>query len=89
MAENIANENNELSKKAAPVQVKATQQVAVIDTEGQKPKLESVTLKDISKFVKDDIGFSYQGTSVPAGEHQITDRRRPTPPARWVVSVMK
>jgi carbohydrate-specific outer membrane porin len=35
--------------------------VAVIDTEGQKPKLESVTLKDISKFVKDDIGFSYQG----------------------------
>ena len=61
VAENIANENNELSKKAAPVQVKATQQVAVIDTEGQKPKLESVTLKDISKFVKDDIGFSYQG----------------------------
>ncbi len=41
------------------MQVKATQQVAVIDTEGQKPKLESVTLKDISKFVKDDIGFSY------------------------------
>lgn len=61
VAENIANENNELSKKAAPVQVKATQQVAVIDTESQKPKLESVTLKDISKFVKDDIGFSYQG----------------------------
>lgn len=61
VAENIANENNKLSKKAAPVQVKATQQVAVIDTEGQKPKLESVTLKDISKFVKDDIGFSYQG----------------------------
>lgn len=69
--------------------MKATQQVAVIDTEGQKPKLESVTLKDISKFVKDDIGFSYQGTSVPAGERQITDRRRPTPRARWAVLVMK
>ncbi len=62
------------------MQVKATQQVAVIDTEGQKPKLESVTLKDISKFVKDDIGFSYQGYFRSGWEHQITDRRRPYAP---------
>lgn len=89
MAENIANENNELSKKAAPVQVKASQQVAVIDTDGQKPKLESVTLKDISKFVKDDIGFSYQGYFRSGWGRQTMDRHRPMPPARWAVLVMK
>ena len=60
-AENIANENNEISQRAAPAEVKATQQVAVINTDGKKAKVESVTMKDLSKFVKEDIGFSYQG----------------------------
>ena len=46
---------------SAPTSVKATQKVAVISHEGGKTSVESVTLKDISKFIKDDIGFSYQG----------------------------
>ena len=61
VAENIANENNEISQRAAPAEVKATQQVAVINTDGKKAKVESVTMKDLSKFVKEDIGFSSQG----------------------------
>ncbi|MCX3407492.1 carbohydrate porin [Raoultella ornithinolytica] len=61
VSENIANENNEISQRAAPAEVKATQQVAVINTDGKKAKVESVTMKDLSKFVKEDIGFSYQG----------------------------
>jgi carbohydrate-specific outer membrane porin len=61
VAENIVNENNEVGEKSAPAQVKATQQVAVINTDGKKTRVESITMKDLSKFVKDDIGFSYQG----------------------------
>ncbi|WP_432700067.1 carbohydrate porin [Kluyvera cryocrescens] len=61
VAENIENENSEKTNTVAKPEVKATQQVAVINTEGNKPKVESVTMKDISKFVKEDIGFSYEG----------------------------
>lgn len=61
VAENIKNENGELAQSVANTQVKGTQQVAVIDSNGEKTTIESVTLKDISKYVKDDIGFSYQG----------------------------
>lgn len=41
--------------------MKGAQKVAVINNENGKNSVESVTLKDISKFIKDDIGFSYQG----------------------------
>ncbi|MFH0473750.1 carbohydrate porin [Kluyvera ascorbata] len=61
VAENIENENSEKVKDAPKPEVKATPQVAVINTEGKKPTVESVTMKDISKFVKEDIGFSYEG----------------------------
>lgn len=61
VAENIENENSEKVNNAPKPEVKATQQVAVINTEGKKPTVESVTMKDISKFVKEDIGFSYEG----------------------------
>ncbi|HGH3372461.1 TPA: carbohydrate porin [Kluyvera cryocrescens] len=61
VADNIENENSEKNNAVAKPEVKATQQVAVINTEGNKPKVESVTMKDISKFVKEDIGFSYEG----------------------------
>lgn len=61
VAENIENENSEKVKHAPKPEVKATQQVAMINTEGKKPTVESVTMKDISKFVKEDIGFSYEG----------------------------
>ena len=61
VAENIENENSEKVKNVPKPEVKATQQVAVINTEGKKPTVESVTMKDISKFVKEDIGFSYEG----------------------------
>ncbi|MXC78895.1 carbohydrate porin, partial [Escherichia coli] len=30
-------------------------------SKGDKTTIESVTLKDISKYIKDDIGLSYQG----------------------------
>lgn len=60
-AENIENENSEKETRASKSEVTATQQVAVINTEGNKPTIESVTMKDISKFVKEDIGFSYEG----------------------------
>lgn len=61
VAENIENENSEKVNNAPKPEVRATQQVAVINTEGKKPTVESVTMKDISKFVKEDIGFSYEG----------------------------
>ncbi len=41
--------------------INGSQQVAVIESKGDKTTIESVTLKDISKYIKDDIGFSYQG----------------------------
>lgn len=61
VADNIENENSEKVNAVAKPEVKATQQVAVIDTSGSQAKVESVTMKDISKFVKEDIGFSYEG----------------------------
>lgn len=61
VADNIENENSEKTNAVVKPEVKATQQVAVINTDGKKPKVESVTMKDISKFVKEDIGFSYEG----------------------------
>lgn len=60
-ADNITNENKPVGDISAPTSVKATQKVAVISHEGGKTSVESVTLKDISKFIKDDIGFSNQG----------------------------
>lgn len=61
VSENINNENGEINQSGSHVPVKGTQQVAVIDSNGKNTTIESVTLKDISKYVKDDIGFSYQG----------------------------
>ncbi|VFS79813.1 Cryptic outer membrane porin BglH precursor [Raoultella planticola] len=62
-AENIANENNEISQRAAPAEVKATQQVAVINTDGKKAKVESVTMKDLSKFRQRGYWFQLSGIS--------------------------
>lgn len=61
VADNIENENGEHDQQAGHPQVKGTQQVAVLDNNGKKTTVGSVTLKDISKYVKEDIGFSYQG----------------------------
>lgn len=61
VADNIANENGELTQSAENATVKGSQQIAVIDSNGEQTTIESVTLKDISKYIKDDIGFSYQG----------------------------
>lgn len=61
VADNIENENNAVGDISTPTPVKGTQKVAVFNHEGGKTKVESVTLTDISKFIKDDIGFSYQG----------------------------
>lgn len=61
VADNIPNENGELTQSAENATVKGSQQIAVIDSNGEQTTIESVTLKDISKYIKDDIGFSYQG----------------------------
>ncbi|AIR60643.1 porin [Cedecea neteri] len=61
VADNIENENNHLDTKPAPTPVKGTQKVTVVNNEGGKTTVENVTLKDISKYIKDDIGFSYEG----------------------------
>ncbi|HCA3432753.1 TPA: carbohydrate porin [Salmonella enterica subsp. enterica serovar Ball] len=61
IAENIKNENGERSQSTKNTRVNGTQQVAAIEHDGSNTKVESVSLKDISKFIKDDIGFSYQG----------------------------
>ncbi len=39
------------------------------------PAYSAMTLKDFSTFVKDEIGFSYNGTSVPAGAPPRTARQ--------------
>lgn len=61
IAENIKNENGERSQSTRNTRVNGTQQIAVIEHDGSNTNIESVSLKDISKFIKDDIGFSYQG----------------------------
>lgn len=61
IAENIKNENGERSQFTRNTRVNGTQQIAVIEHDGSNTNIESVSLKDISKFIKDDIGFSYQG----------------------------
>ncbi|HCM1921156.1 TPA: carbohydrate porin [Salmonella enterica subsp. salamae serovar 16:m,t:e,n,x] len=61
IAENIKNENGERSQSTRNKRVNGTQQIAVIEYDGSNTNIESVSLKDISKFIKDDIGFSYQG----------------------------
>lgn len=61
VADNIENENNHLDTKSPPTPVKGTQKVAVVNNEGGKTSVQNVTLKDISKYIKDDIGFSYEG----------------------------
>lgn len=61
IAENIKNENGERSQSTRNTRVNGTQKIAVIEHDGSNTNIESVSLKDISKFIKDDIGFSYQG----------------------------
>ncbi|MEM0569782.1 carbohydrate porin [Salmonella enterica] len=61
IAKNIKNENGERSQSTRNTRVNGTQQIAVIEHDGSNTNIESVSLKDISKFIKDDIGFSYQG----------------------------
>lgn len=61
VADNIENENNHLDTKSPPTPVNGTQKVAVVNNEGGKTSVQNVTLKDISKYIKDDIGFSYEG----------------------------
>ncbi|ENG0938491.1 carbohydrate porin [Salmonella enterica] len=61
IAENIKNGNGERSQSTRNTRVNGTQQIAVIEHDGSNTNIESVSLKDISKFIKDDIGFSYQG----------------------------
>lgn len=61
VADNIKNENNEIGTAPARTPVKGSQSVAVVNNDGGKTSVENVTLTDISKFVKEDIGFSYEG----------------------------
>jgi len=60
-ADNIENENHPLNGELAPTPVKGTQRIAVVNQEGGKSRVENVTMKDLSSYIKDDIGFSYEG----------------------------
>ncbi len=54
------------------------------------PAYSAMTLKDFSKFVKDEIGFSYNATSVPAGGPPRTARQnhgRSVRLAAWVMNI--
>lgn len=89
VADNIKNENGEQNSSAAAHTINGSQQVAVIESKGDKTTIESVTLKDISKYIKDDIGFSYQGTSDQAGVLVITAHHKLMQRVLWDVLVMR
>ncbi|EJJ4226270.1 carbohydrate porin [Salmonella enterica] len=49
------------NKRISSIKIKPEQQVVLSNTQGDKITVQNVTMKDISRFIKDDIGFSYQG----------------------------
>lgn len=49
------------NKQISSIKIKPEQQVVLSNTQGDKTTVQNVTMKDISRFIKDDIGFSYQG----------------------------
>ncbi|EIL8817854.1 carbohydrate porin [Salmonella enterica] len=49
------------NKRISSIKIKPEQQVVLSNTQGDKATVQNVTMKDISRFIKDDIGFSYQG----------------------------
>ncbi|ELR9828589.1 carbohydrate porin [Salmonella enterica] len=49
------------NKRISSIKIKPEQQVVLSHTQGDKTTVQNVTMKDISRFIKDDIGFSYQG----------------------------
>ncbi|EJK4621786.1 carbohydrate porin [Salmonella enterica] len=49
------------NKRISSIKIKPEQQVVLSNTQGDKTTVQNVTMKDISRFIKDDIGFSYQG----------------------------
>ncbi|EHF7571743.1 carbohydrate porin [Salmonella enterica] len=49
------------NKRISSIKIKPEQQVVLSNTQGDKTIVQNVTMKDISRFIKDDIGFSYQG----------------------------
>ncbi|EDW0110934.1 carbohydrate porin [Salmonella enterica] len=49
------------NKRISSIKIKPEQQVVLSNTQGDKTSVQNVTMKDISRFIKDDIGFSYQG----------------------------
>ncbi|EMW1233327.1 MAG: carbohydrate porin [Escherichia coli] len=89
VADNIKNENGEQNSSSAAHTINGTQQIAVIESKGDKTTIESVTLKDISKYIKDDIGFSYQGTFAQAGVPVITAHHKLMQRVLWDVLVTR
>ncbi|EMA5332431.1 carbohydrate porin [Salmonella enterica] len=49
------------NKRISSIKIKPEQQVVLSNTQGDKTTVQNVTMKDSSRFIKDDIGFSYQG----------------------------
>ncbi|EAM8936977.1 carbohydrate porin [Salmonella enterica] len=49
------------NKRISSIKIKPEQQVVLSNIQGDKTTVQNVTMKDISRFIKDDIGFSYQG----------------------------
>ncbi len=62
ITDNIKNENGEQNSSAAAHTINGSQQVAVIESKGDKTTMRKAHAERyISKYIKDDIGFSYQG----------------------------
>lgn len=77
------------NKRISSIKIKPEQQVVLSNTQGDKTTVQNVTMKDISRFIKDDIGFSYQGYFRSGWGHQIMVHHKPMLQAHWGVLVTK
>lgn len=90
VADNIKNENGEQNSSAAAHTINGSQQVAVIESKGDKTTIESVTLKDISKYIlRMILGSAIRGTSAQAGVLVITAHHKLMQRVLWDVLVMR
>ena len=80
VADNIKNENGEQNSSAAAHTINGSQQVAVIESKGDKTTIESVTLI---------LGSAIRGTSAQAGVLVITAHHKLMQRVLWDVLVMR
>lgn len=89
VADNIKNENGEQNSFAAAHTINGSQQIAVIESKGDKTTIESVTLKDISKYIRMILDSAIRGTSAQAGAPVITAHHKLMQRVLWDVLVTR